>query len=100
MTLRDITYSNSLAWMYARVTHALNQTADAGSLLREAKMPGWLNTVAPVLQSLTAIAVTILLVAMIFNFEEIFGQTPPDPLIVLKEEQPKEEKEFIKKQGK
>ena len=40
---------------------------------------------------------TILLVALIFNFEEIFGPTPPDPLVVLKDE-PQKEEEYVKKQ--
>ena len=28
VTLREITYSNSLSWLYARIVHALNHTSD------------------------------------------------------------------------
>jgi hypothetical protein len=49
-------------------------------------MPEWLNTAAPVFQSLLAICVVTLVVCLLFNFEEIFGNTPNDAPVELDEE--------------
>ena len=49
-------------------------------------MPEWLNISAPVFQSLLAISVVTLVVCLLFNFEEIFGNTPNDAPVELDDE--------------
>jgi hypothetical protein len=49
-------------------------------------MPEWLNMSAPIFQSLLAISVVTLVVCLLFNFEEIFGNTPNDAPVELDDE--------------
>jgi len=59
----------------------------------DARMPAWMNVLGPILQALLAICVTLLLIALIFNFEEIFGQTPADAEVELDEDNSESEEE-------
>ena len=58
-------------------------------------MPEWLNMSAPIFQALLAICLVTLIVCLLFNFEEIVGQTPTDPPVELDEnsEESSEEEE-------
>jgi hypothetical protein len=42
-------------------------------MFMDARMPSWMNILSPILQALLAIAVVLLLISLVFNFEEIFG---------------------------
>jgi hypothetical protein len=70
----------------AEFVHKLREKELMNKAFLEAKMPEWLNLMAPFFQSCLAICVIVLVVCLLFNFEEILGATPIDPPVELDDE--------------